>query len=113
MSFDDFIKYYVIMGIAKLEPGYKTTVCKISKAKATKCQVLKLTVNEDNKKSYIQLYQKNPRIILKDGTYQSTVLSFIMLVDSNFKYINSTAKVRCGLHSHNLLGYSVLFCDKW
>ena len=46
MSFDDFIKYYVTMGIAKLEHNYKTTMCKIPKAQAIKCQVLKLTVNE-------------------------------------------------------------------
>ena len=63
MAFDDFIKYYVTMGIAKLQHGYKTTVCKIGKNIATKCQILKLNVREVNKKSYIQLYQKNPRII--------------------------------------------------
>ena len=113
MSFDDFIKYFVTMGIAKLEPGYKTTACKIGKGKATKCQVLKLTVNEDNKKSYIQLYQKNPRIILKDGSYQSTVLSFIMLVDSNFKYIKSTAStdMHIGIEEDLNPGIYYILCD--
>ena len=91
MSYDDFIKYYVIIGIAKLEPGYKTANCKIKKAKAIKCQVIKMTVNQDCPRSYIQLYQKNPRAVLKDGTYQSTVSSFIILVDSSFKYIKSIA----------------------
>ena len=92
MSFDDFIKYYVIMGIAKLEHGYTTTLCKVDKDIAIKCQILRLTVSKESKKSYIQLYQKNPRIILKDGTYQKTALSFLMLVDENFNYIKSVAK---------------------
>ena len=91
MSFDDFIKYYVIMGIAKLEHGYTTTLCKVDKEIAIKCQILRLTVTKESKKCYIQLYQKNPRIILKDGTYQKTALSFLMLVDENFNYIKSVA----------------------
>ena len=113
MSFDDFVKYYVTMGIAKLEHGYKTTVCKIGKEKAVKCQVIKLTVNEENPKSYIQLYQKNPRIILKDGTYQSTVLSFIMLVDENFKYIKSVAStdMHIGIEEDLKPGTYFVLCD--
>ena len=113
MSYDDFIKYYVTMGFAKLEHGYKTTVCKIGKAKATKCQILKLVVNKENKKSYIQLYQKNPRIILRDGTYQSTVLSFIMLVDENFKYIKSISsrEMHLGLEEDLKVGTYFVLCD--
>ena len=91
MSFDDFVKYYVTMGIVKLQHNYNTTMCKIPKAKAIKCQVLQLTVKEKNEKSYIQLYQKNPRIILKDGTYQNTALSYMILLDKEFKYIKSTS----------------------
>ena len=113
MSYDDFIKYFVTMGIAKLEHGYKTTVCKIGKDVAIKCQVLKLTVNEENKKSYIQLYQKNPRIILKDGTYQKTALSFIMLVDENFKYIKSitSTDMHIGIEEDLKPGNYFVFCD--
>jgi hypothetical protein len=113
MSYDDFIKYYVTMGIAKIEPGYQTTACKINKTKATKCQVLKLTVNEDNPKSYIQLYQKNPRIVLKDGTYQNTVLSFITLVDQNFKYIKSTTStdMHIGIEADLKKGSYFVLCD--
>ena len=113
MSYDEFIKYYVTMGIAKLEPGYTTTVCKIEKENAIKCQVLRLTVSEENKKSYVQLYQKNPRIILKDGTYQSTSLSFIMLVDENFKYIKSVAStdMHIGIEEDLKPGKYFVFCD--
>ena len=98
MSFEDFVKYYVTMGIVKLEHNYQTTMCKIPKAKAIKCQVLKLTVNEKNDKSYIQLYQKNPRIILKDGTYQNTALSYMILLDQNFKYLKSTSNTNMHLN---------------
>jgi len=113
MSYDDFIKYYVIMGIAKLYHGYNTTACKITKDKAIKCQVLKLTVNQEKQKSFIQLYQKNPRIILKDGTYQSTVLSFLLLVDSNFKYIKSTVStdMHIGLEEDLKPGTYFVLCD--
>ena len=113
MSYDDFVKYYVTMGIAKIEPGYQTTACKINKAKATKCQVLKLTVNEDNKKSYIQLYQRNPRFVLKDGTYQNTVLSFITLVDENFKYLKSTTgtDMHLGIEEDLKKGTYFVLCD--
>jgi hypothetical protein len=113
MSYDDFIKYYVIMGISKIEPGYQTTACKINKAKATKCQILKLTVNEDNPNSYIQLYQKNPRIVLKDGTYQNTVLCFITLLDQNFKYIKSTTStdMHIGIEADLKKGSYFVLCD--
>ena len=113
MSYDDFIKYYVTMGIAKLEFKYKTSVCTIGKILNTKCQILKLTVKEENKNSYIQLYQKNPRIILKDGTYQKTVLSFLMLVDENFKYIKSIAStdMHIGIEVDLKPGNYFVFCD--
>jgi calpain-15 len=34
MSYKDFIKYFIFLDIAKLEPGYKTTFCKIKKKEA-------------------------------------------------------------------------------
>ena len=113
MSFDDFIKYYVTMGIVKLEHNYQTTMCKIPKAKAIKCQILKLTVNEQNYKSYIQLYQKNPRIILKDGTYQNTALSYMVLLDQSFKYIKSTSNtnMHLGIEVDLEPGIYYVLCD--
>ena len=113
MSFEDFVKYYVTMGIVKLEHNYQTTMCKIPKAKAIKCQVLKLTVNEKNDKSYIQLYQKNPRIILKDGTYQNTALSYMILLDQNFKYLKSTSNtnMHLGIEYDLNPGVYYVLCD--
>jgi hypothetical protein len=35
-------------------------------------------------------HQKNPRVILRDGTYQKPVLFYLMLLDSNFDFISST-----------------------
>ena len=113
MSFDDFVKYYVTMGIVKLEHNYQTTMCKISKAQAIKCQVLQLTVNQKNEKSYIQLYQKNPRIILKDGTYQNTALSYMILLDKNFKYMKSISNnnMHLGIEIDLEPGVYYLLCD--
>jgi hypothetical protein len=113
MSFDDFVKYYVTMGIVKLEHNYQTTMCKIPKAKAIKCQVLQLIVNQNNEKSYIQLYQKNPRIILKDNTYQNTALSYMILLDNNFKYIKSTSNnnMHLGIEVDLTPGVYYLLCD--
>ena len=113
MSFDDFVKYYVTMGIVKLEHNYQTTMCKIPKAQAIKCQVLQLTVNQKNEKSYIQLYQKNPRIILKDGTYQNTALSYMILLDKNFKYMKSISNnnMHLGIEIDLEPGVYYLLCD--
>jgi len=33
------------------------------------------------------LHQKNPRIILKDGTFQNPVINYLMLIDKNNNYI--------------------------
>ena len=113
MSFDDFVKYYVTMGIVKLQHNYQTTMCKIPKAQNIKCQVLKLTVTEKNEKSYIQLYQKNPRIILKDGTYQNTVLAYMILLDKDFKYINSVCNnnMHLGIETDLNPGVYYVLCD--
>ena len=113
MSFDDFIKYFVTMGIVKLEHNYQTTMCKIPKAKAIKCQVLKLTVTERTEKCYIQLYQKNPRIILKDGTYQNTVISYMILLDKDFKYLKSISNnnMHLGIETDLQPGVYYVLCD--
>ena len=114
MSFDDFIKYFESIDIAKVEVGYQTTYCKIKKSEATKCQIIKLKVNEDNPRTYIQLYQKNPRILRKDGTYYpKTVKGFIILFDEKFQYIKSVY----GYDMHMAIevdlkpGTYYIFCD--
>ena len=89
MSYNDFLKYYAVMGFGKLHQDFQTRVIRIEKTEAVKCQVLKVDVPKNNVLTYLQLYQKNPRIILNDGTYQETVLCYLILVDSNYNYIDS------------------------
>ena len=90
MSFDDFIYYYVSIGIAKLHPDFCTTLCKTNNSGGGKPFVMKITVPEDSLNVYINLYQKNPRIMLKEGGYQDLVLAYMVLMDENHKYIIST-----------------------
>ena len=117
MSYNDFIKYFVVLDIAKIEPGYKTTYLKIKKEEAIKCQIIKFNINEEIKNTFIQLYQKNPRILRKDGThYPNTVMSFIMLVkfdDNQFKYVNSMAdnEMHIAIEEDLTPGTYFLFCD--
>ena len=68
MSYNDYLKYYVVMGFGKLHQDYVTRVLRIEKTEAVKCQVIKVDVPQNNTHAYLQLYQKNPRIILNDGT---------------------------------------------
>ena len=94
MSYNDFIKYFITIGFAKIHPDYITNNIKIKKEKNNKCQLIKVKVSKSNKKSvhvFIQLYQKNPRIILKSGNYQNTALCYLILVDNEFNYIISTS----------------------
>ena len=103
MSYNDFLKYFITIGFAKIHPDYITNDIKIKKEQNIKCQLIKIRVGKNNNKksvhSFIQLYQKNPRIILKDGTYQNTALCFIILVDSEFNYLvsSSSNKMHIGI----------------
>ena len=89
MSFDDFLNYYITLGICKLHPGFKTTSVRMIRPK--KCQVIKLTVPKGEILAYLQLYQKNPRVRLKDGTYQKLCYCFLTLVDKDFNYLYSVS----------------------
>ena len=39
----------------------------------------------------LNLARKNPRIILKDGSYQKGVIAYLMLVDENYRYIKANS----------------------
>ena len=95
MSFKDFMKYYMCLDIAKIKDNYQTSFCKVKKNQSTTCQVIELEVKEEYPSTFIQLYQKNPRIQKKDGTFPGQpVMAFIMLVrkeGKELKYINSVA----------------------
>ena len=111
MAFNDFINYYVTLGICKLHQGYKTTSIRIKHP--TKCQVIRIIVRKGEVHAYLQLYQKNPRIILKDGTYQKLVFSYLLLVDENFNYIYSiyNAKPHIGIEQTLKKGTYYLISD--
>ena len=114
MSFNDFFKYFAMMDIAKLEQGYKNAFCKIKKTEAIKLQVIELVGTKDNQNAYIQLYQKNPRIVRKNGQkYPQPAMAFIILVDSEFNYIKSTYSNNChlGIEVDLKAGKYYIFCD--
>ena len=114
MSFDDFIKYFSLLDIAKLEKGYCSTYCKISKIYAIKCQVIQLIVEEESPNTFIQLYQKNPRIVRKNGTkYPQTAQSFLILINSDFKFIKSVHEkdYHIGMNVDLKPGKYYIFCD--
>ena len=113
MCYDDFIKYYVTMGIAKLHMDYVTSFINVPIEKNNNMQIIKVNINNDENHCYLQLYQINPRILLSDGTYQQTVLSFIMLVDNNFNYIDSMASTDMHIAVEKKLkkGVYYLLCD--
>ena len=94
MGYNDFVQYFITLGFGKIHENYITTNIKIKKEQNTKCQLIKVKVKNGKSKkvhSFLQLYQKNPRIILKDGTYQKVALCFIILVDNNFNYLTSSS----------------------
>ena len=114
MSFNDFYKYFAMMDIAKLEEGYKNAFCKVKKTEATKLQVIELIGTKDNPNAYIQLYQKNTRIVRKNGQkYPQPAMAFIILVDSQFNYIKSTYSnnIHLGIEVDLKPGKYYIFCD--
>ena len=119
MSFDDFVEYYSLIEILKIKKGYDIIASyKIKKTEAHKCQIIKFEIKENNKNIFINLYQKNPRIIRKNGTYfPEPVKSFIILAkineDGNYIYIKSISdtKVHLGLEADLEKGKYLIFCD--
>ena len=118
MSYDDFIGYFNSVEILKMREGYEIIAsCKISKKEAYKCQMLILVINEDKKHLIINLYQKNPRIIRKNGKYYpEPVKSYIILAKmakDNYIFIKSitNSEVHLGMEVELERGVYVIFCD--
>ena len=113
MGYKDFLIYFVTMGFAKLHPNFTCSRLKVRKAQVTKCQLIKVTIPQDNTLVYFQLYGKNPRIPNKKGEYPKTALSNLILVDKNFNYIDASAGNNMHICVEGTLkkGEYYLFCD--
>ena len=113
MGYKDFLKYFVDLGFAKLHPKFSSSKLKIKKLEATKCQLIKVQIPQDNTLAYFQLYGKNPRIPNKNGEYPKTALSNLILVDSNFNYLEASAGNNMHICVESTLekGEYYLFCD--
>ncbi len=113
IGYKDFLKYFVTIGIAKLHPTFTCTRIKIKKSEAIKCQLIRVTISQDNTLVYFQLYGKNPRIPNKKGVYPKTVLSNLILVDKDFNYLESKAGNNMHICVEQTLkkGEYFLFCD--
>jgi len=113
ISFNDFINNFNSIGILKLHEEYLSNSIRISKPEAKKGQLIKIKVLNKDCHTYLQLYQKNPRILLFDGTYQKPELSYLILTDKNFNYITSMTSKDMHLCVEDILdkGTYYLFCD--
>ena len=116
IGYNDFVKYFGVIGIAKLHPQWSSSKLKIKKTEAYKCQLIKVKIPQDNTLVYFQLYTKNPRIPNKKGEYPTTVLCNLILADKYFNYIDGTAKNDyqiCHICVEKTLkkGEYYLFCD--
>ena len=90
MAFEDFIKFFLVTGICHLHENYVFSNLHYPKAKANNGPLMtKVDVMNNGTHLYLQLHQKNPRIALKDGTYQKPVINYLMLVDKNNHYIKA------------------------
>ena len=135
MSYDHFLYFYQIVEILKINPDYKTlNSCKIKKTEAYKCQLIYFQITKVNKceyqkgettKVFINLYQKNPRIIRKNGThFPNPVKSYIILAkkekekkkesDVEYTFIQSVTgtKVHITIEADLEIGeLYLIFCD--
>ena len=128
MSYKDFLYYFKCLEILKMENNYKIMAsCKISKENAYRCQIIKFIIKEHNQKIrfknyvkvFINLYQKNPRIIRKNGNYYTEpVKSFIILAKeeskNDYQYIKSITGEKFHLALEETLKVGVvyyIFCD--
>ena len=117
-----------ILDICKIEKNYQTSYCKIKKNQAKKCQILKLEINEDYPRTYIQLYKKNLRIVKNNNFHHiyntnNNVMGFIILAkledkgngneEKEIKYVDSIAgyETHLAIEADLTKGTYFIFCD--
>jgi hypothetical protein len=127
MSFDDFYECFKFLDICKIEKDYKTSRLQIKREQAKEFQILKLKVDKDKeyKRTYIQLYKKNLRIVRKENFHHSynaenNFMGFIILAKcikyengDELKYVNSIAgyETHLAIEADLTEGEYFIFCD--
>lgn len=98
MSYNDFIKYYVVLGICKLHEDYQYSLLRTTREDAETGPFVSQVDIKDNKvNTFLQLHQKNPRIILRDGTFLDPVSNYLILCDSQFNFISASTNSEMNL----------------
>jgi hypothetical protein len=107
------LKYFKNIGFAKLHPDFTSSILKVRKSEAIKCQLIKVTISQNKTLVYFQLYGKNPRIPNKKGIYPKTTLCNLILVDKDFNYIDGKAgnDMHICVEATLKKGDYYLFCD--
>ena len=126
MSYDDFIYYFRSFEILKIRENYEIRAsCKISKNEAYKMQIIKFHIEKkepkrENKiKIFINLYQKNPRIRRKNGTYfPDPTKGFLILAkkisEDKYTFIKSKTAIKAHIAIEEDLDINttyIIFCD--
>ena len=126
MSYEDFTYYFKSVEILKMKENYEIiSSCKISKKEAYKMQIIefKIKKNENKRenkiKVFINLYQKNPRIRRKNGTYfPDPVRGFLILAkkisENEYAFISSKTDTKVHFAIEEELEIDkdyIIFCD--
>ena len=126
MSYEDFTYYFKSVEILKMKENYEIiSSCKISKKEAYKMQIIefKIKKNENKRenkiKVFINLYQKNPRIRRKNGTYfPDPVRGFLILAkkisENEYSFISSKTDTKAHIAIEEELEIDkdyIIFCD--
>ena len=100
MGYNDFLTYFIIGGICHLYEDFVYTFKHYDKNIMNKGPIMSKLINEnDDNHCYIMIHQKNPRLILKDNTYQKASLHFLTLIDENNNFIigNTNNQKNCAV----------------
>ena len=90
MSYEDFLIFFNVIYICEIYPNYIYFSLQYDKNKVFYGPILsKIEVNDNHCNTYIQLHQRNNRSPLNDGTYQNSVIAYLILIDDKYNYICS------------------------
>ena len=88
IAYNDFLTYFIIGGICHLYEDFVYTYKHYDKNITNHGPLVnKLVCENDDNHCYISIHQKNPRLILKDNTYQKASLHYLLLIDENNNFV--------------------------